>query len=264
MHNIKLIATDLDGTLLNNDSDISDYNRDVLKHCINNGIELIFASGRPFDGLKRYSKYLDNNNYSIVCNGSVITDSEGNIVYNEVIKEKDVFYLMDIAKSYDDVYLHVYNGNQYIVSKEDVYFKNYAKKENITDVVIGFDLVDNYSFSKMLFIGENDVLSNLENYIRDNLDVHTSFSHRNFLEVLAPGINKGTALKWLCDKKGIDRENIIAFGDNYNDIEMIEFAGVGVAMENAEDILKQRADYVALTNEDDGVGKFLKEIIDYE
>ena len=246
MHNIKLIATDLDGTLLNNDSDISDYNRD--KHCINNGIELIFASGRPFDGLKRYSKYLDNNNYSIVCNGSVITDSEGNIVYNEVIKEKDVFYLMDIAKSYDDVYLHVYNGNQYIVSEEDIYFKNYAQKENITDVVIGFDMVDNYNFSKMLFIGENNVLSNLETYIRDNM-------------VLASGINKGTALKWLCDKKGIDRENVIAFGDNYNDIEMIEFAGIGVAMENAEDILKQSADYIALTNEDDGVGKFLKEII---
>ena len=55
-----------------------------------------------------------------------------------------------------------------------------------------------------------------------------------------------------------------AFGDNYNDIEMIEFAGMGVAMENAEDILKQRADYVALSNEDDGLGKFLKEIIDYE
>ena len=257
MHNIKLIATDLDGTLLNNDSDISDYNRDVLKHCINNGIELIFASGRPFDGLKRHSKYLDNNNYSIVCNGSVITDSEGNIVYNEVIKEKDVFYLMDIAKSYD-VYLHVYNGNQYIVSEEDIYFKNYAQKENITDVVIGFDSIDNYNFSKMLFIGENDVLSNLETYIRDNLDVHTSFSHPNFLEVLASGINKGSALKWLCDKKGIDRKNVIAFGDNYNDIEMIEFAGVGVAMENGEDILKQRADYIALTNEDDGLGKFLK------
>ena len=81
------------------------------------------------------------------------------------------------------------------------------------------------------------------------------------MEVLASGINKGTALKWLCDKKGIDRENVIAFGDNYNDIEMIEFAGIGVAMENAEDILKQSADYIALTNEDDGVGKFLKEII---
>ena len=253
MHNIKLIATDLDGTLLNNNSDISDYNRDVLKHCINKGIELIFASGRPFDGLKRYNKYLDNNNYSIVCNGSVITDSEGNIVYNEVIKEKDVFYLI--------VYLHVYNGNQYIVSEEDIYFKNYAKKENITDVVVGFDSIDNYNFSKMLFIGENNILSNLETYIRENLDVHTSFSHPNFLEILAYGINKGSALKWLCDKKGIDRKNVIAFGDNYNDIEMIEFAGIGVAMENAEDILKQRADYVALTNEDDGVGKFLKEII---
>lgn len=68
-------------------------------------------------------------------------------------------------------------------------------------------------------------------------------------------------MTWLCDKKGIDRENVIAFGDNYNDIEMIEFAGIGVAMENAEDILKQSADYIALTNEDDGVGKFLKEII---
>ncbi len=81
------------------------------------------------------------------------------------------------------------------------------------------------------------------------------------MEILRDGINKGSALKWLCDKKGIKRENVIAFGDNYNDIEMIEFAGVGVAMENGEEELKKSADYIALNNNDDGVGKFLKDFL---
>ena len=105
-------------------------------------------------------------------------------------------------------------------------------------------------------------LEKLQNEIRETVKVHTSFLHTNFLEILRDGINKGSALKWLCDKKGIKRENVIAFGDNYNDIEMIEFAGVGVAMENGEEELKKSADYIALNNNDDGVGKFLKDFLD--
>ena len=73
-------------------------------------------------------------------------------------------------------------------------------------------------------------------------------------------VSKGNALKWICNNKGISPDNIIAFGDNFNDIEMIEYAGIGVAMSNAEENVKQKADYIALSNEEDGIGKFLNSI----
>ena len=256
--NIKLIATDLDSTLLNNESEISDYNKEIFEYLMNNGIEIVLSTGRPFEGMIRYKNYLNNKNHSIVLNGALIVDDSGKFVYNEPLEEKTSLKIMNIYKKYD-VYLHVYCGNKYIASEEDFYFKRYAKKEKLKEIFLGLDNIENFEFSKMLFIGDRDVLEKLQNEIRETVKVHTSFSHTNFLEILRDGINKGSALKWLCNQKGINRENVIAFGDNYNDIEMIEFAGVGVAMENGEDALKKSADYIALNNNDDGVGRFLKD-----
>ncbi|MEI0525730.1 Cof-type HAD-IIB family hydrolase [Brachyspira murdochii] len=257
---IKLIATDLDGTFLNNESEISDYNKKVFQYLMNNGIEIILSTGRPFNGMQRYKNMINNDNYSIVFNGAIIADTNGKFIYNKVIDEVSSRGVANLVNKYK-VYLHVYSGNKYIVSEPDFYYERYIEKENITDTIIGLDNVDNFEFSKMVFIGEREELLRLQSYITSHFNVHTSFSHTNFLEVLANGINKGSALKWLCDKKGIKREEIIAFGDNYNDIEMIEYAGVGVAMYNGEEDVKKKADYVCLSNDENGVGEFLNKFL---
>ena len=260
LEKIKLIATDLDGTLLNSESEISDYNKKVFQYLMNNGIEIILSTGRPFNGMQRYKDMINNDNYSIVFNGAIIADTNGKFVYNKVIDEASSRKIADLIDKYK-VYLHVYSGNKYIVSEPDFYYERYIEKENITDTIIGLENVDNFEFSKMVFIGEREELLRLQSYIMSNFNVHTSFSHTNFLEVLAKGINKGSALKWLCDKKGIKIEEIVAFGDNYNDIEMIEYAGVGVAMSNAEKDVKKKADYVCLSNYENGVGDFLNKFL---
>lgn len=259
-NNIKLIATDLDGTFLNNESEISEYNKEIFKYLENNGVEIVLSTGRPFEGMIRYKKHLNNKNNSIVLNGAIITDGGEKFIYDEPLDEKTALKIMDISKKYD-VFMHVYSGNRYVASEEDFYFKRYVEKENLKEIFVGLHNIENFEFSKMLFIGDREILEKLQNEIRNSVKVHTSFSHTNFLEILRDGINKGSALKWLCDKKGIERENIIAFGDNYNDIEMLEFAGVGVAMENGEAALKKVADYIALSNNVDGVGKFLKDFL---
>ena len=221
---------------------------------MNEGIEIILSTGRPFNGMKRYKDMIENDNYSIVFNGAIIADTNGNFIYNKVIDSDISKSILNLYKKYD-VYLHVYSGERYIVSEPDFYYERYIEREKITDTIIGLDNINNFEFSKMVFIGDRDELEKLQNDIRNNFNVHTSFSHTNFLEVLASGINKGTALEWLCNKKGISREEIIAFGDNYNDIEMIEYAGIGVAVGNAEESVKKSADYVCLTNYEDGVGR---------
>ena len=246
---IKLIATDLDGTLLNNNSEISNYNKKVLKKLMNNGIEIIFSTGRPFEGMKRYKDIIENDNHSIVFNGAIIADSNGDFIYNKPINKDTAMYIIDIYNKYKhkDIYLHVYSGNQYIVSEEDIYFKRYIEKENITDTVIGLNNAKDFYFSKMLFIGERYILETIQDEVKNNIKADISFSHTNFLEILAYGINKGSALKWLCDIKGIKREEIVAFGDNYNDIEMLLFADYGIAAQNATQNLKQVADIIGVS-----------------
>lgn len=259
-NNIKLIATDLDGTFLNSSSSISDFNKKIFQSIIKSGIEIILSTGRPFNGMKRYKDMIENDNYSIVFNGAIIADTYGNFIYNRVIDENTSKSICNLYKKYD-VYLHVYSGNKYIVSEPDFYYERYIEIEKITDTIIGLENIDDFNFSKMVFIGDREELKKLQTDIRKNFNVHTSFSHTNFLEVLANGINKGSALEWLCSKKNISREQVIAFGDNYNDIEMIKYAGIGVATSNAEEDVKNNADYVCLSNDEDGVGHFLKNFL---
>ncbi|AUJ50407.1 Cof-type HAD-IIB family hydrolase [Brachyspira hyodysenteriae] len=260
--NIKLIATDLDGTFFNSSSAISDYNKDVFQFLMKNGIEIILATGRSLSGMKNYKDIIANNNDSIIFNGAAIIDNDGNFIYDKVIDSEISKSIIDIYDKYD-VYLHLYRRNMHIASEPDFYLKKYIEKEKVNNIAIGLENIENFEFNKMVFIGDREELERLQNDIRSNFNVHTCFSHTNFLEVLSSGINKGSALKWICSQKGIKRDEVIAFGDNYNDIEMIEYAGVGVAMENAEEELKRRADCICLTNDEDGVGKFLKSYVGF-
>ena len=262
INNIKLIATDLDGTFFNSRSSISDYNKNIFQFLMKNGIEIILATGRSFSGMKSYKDILSNDNYSIIFNGAAIIDNDGNFVYDKFIASNISKSIIDIYDEYD-VHLHVYKGNSHIASESDFYLEKYIKKSKNNDVSIGLENIKDFEFNKMVFIGDREELERLQNDIRNNFNVHTCFSHTNFLEVLASGINKGSALEWICNQKGINRDEVIAFGDNYNDIEMIEYAGVGVAMENAEEALKKKADYICLTNDEDGVGKFLKKYMKF-
>ena len=194
---------------------------------------------------------------------------ENGFAHHQVLALADKVIDADTSKSiiniYNkyNVYLHVYKQNIHIASDIDFYLKRYIEKEKVNDVGIGLENIEDFEFNKMVFIGDREELERLQNDIRNNFNVHTCFSHTNFLEVLASGINKGSALEWICNQKGIKRDEVVAFGDNYNDIEMIEYAGIGVAMENAEEALKKKADYICLTNDDDGVGKFLKKYMKF-
>ena len=259
---IKLIALDLDGTLLNNKNEIGDYTKKILSDIINNyNIELILSSGRGFDGVKKHNDVLGNNNYSIIMNGSNIVDNNGNFLYRKMLEEDISKAIIKLAEKYD-VCVHFFNDLQYVVSRDDFYIKSYIQIENTREITVGIENIKYYKFDKIIIFGERKNLNKLKADIDSNLDVHSCFSGDTLLEIMCKGVSKGDALKWICDNKGIDIKDVIAFGDNFNDIEMIEYAGVGVAMGNAEEEVKQKADYIALSNNEEGVGKFLKDIFE--
>ncbi|ASJ20851.1 Cof-type HAD-IIB family hydrolase [Brachyspira hampsonii] len=255
---IKLIAADLDGTLLNGNKEISEYNQQIIKKLINEyNINFILSSGRPYEGIKNYNEILENNTYSIIFNGASIADNNGKIIFRKTLDEDASKEIIELSKKYD-VCIHVYDNGKYIVSKEDFPIKSYVQRENKVNVVMGLENINDYRFDKMLILGQRDILEKLKKEIDELNSVHTCFSGTLFLEAVDKEANKGNALKWICENKKIDIKDTIAFGDNFNDIEMIEYSGIGVAMENAEEIVKQKADYVTLSNEEDGVGRFLK------
>lgn len=260
-NNIKLVATDLDETLLNENSDISDYNKKVLIELMKNGIEVVLCTGRPLEGTLRYRDYLNTNNDIVVFNGAGIVDFKNNFLYHKPLEENICRKLIPISEKYK-VYYHAYFKDNWNISEEDPWFKKYRVKEMLNNYTIGMDRLENYNFTKFIYLGDHKTLVDIKKEVDDKFEVHTTFSHSNYLEVLNKGVTKGSALSWLVNEKGLSSDNVVAFGDNYNDIEMIEYAKIGVAMKNAEKDVKKSADYIAKKNTEDGVGKFLSELFE--
>ena len=260
-NNIKLIATDLDDTLLNDNSEISDYNKNILKRLMDRGIEVVIATGRPVEAMKSFAVRLENNNDSVVFNGAMVVDGDFNCAFSSPLEKEIVLDIINIYKTkyINDTSLNIYYFKDYIVDKADFKYKTNTEIVYKENKIIG---LENFNIEmdvyKMVILGDRHVLNEAKKEL-SRFNIHTSFSNPNFLEILSFNSNKANALKWICDKKGIDRNNVMAFGDNYNDIEMIEFAGIGVAMENAENDLKEKANYIAYNNNKNGVGIFLKE-----
>ena len=259
---IKLIAADLDGTLLNNNKEISKFNQEILKTLINDyNIQLILSSGRPYEGIKKYNEILNNKNNAIIFNGASIVDENGEVIYRKTVEKDSSKPIIELSKKYN-VCIHVYENGKYIISNDDFPIKSYVQREKERNFTIGLENIVDYEFDKILILGERNILENFKEEIDSNFDVHTCYSGSNFLEVISKYSSKGNSLKWICEKKGISLDNAAAFGDNFNDIEMIEYAGIGVAMANAEEMVKQKANYTTLSNEEDGVGNFLKNVFE--
>lgn len=259
---IKLIATDLDGTLLNKNKEISKFNQEILKTLINDyNVQLILSSGRPYEGIKKYNEILNNKNNAIIFNSASIVDENGKIIYRKTVEKYSSKQIVELSKKYN-VCIHVYENGKYIISEDNFPIKSYVQNEKKRTVTVGLENIVDYEFDKILILGERDILENFKKEIDSNFDVHTCYSGSNFLEVISKEANKGNSLKWICESKGISLDNAAAFGDNFNDIEMIEYAGIGVAMANAEEAVKQKANYTTISNDDNGVGFFLKNVFE--
>jgi Cof subfamily protein (haloacid dehalogenase superfamily) len=158
---------------------------------------------------------------------------------------------------YDDEKIYVDKANKW-----SDYYKKFAKDVEIVEVgnLLNFDFEKT---PKMVLIDERDRLDlavpHLKSVIDD--DVNMFYSKKNFLEFTNRNATKGFALKFLADYWGIDRKNVMAIGDNYNDTSMIEYAGLGVCVANGEEEIKKTADYITLSNEEDGVAYVLNKFI---
>jgi 5-amino-6-(5-phospho-D-ribitylamino)uracil phosphatase len=262
-----LIALDLDGTLLKDDKTISLKTKEILRKAKNEGHIVMIATGRPFRSSEMYYRELELDTPIVNFNGAFMhhpLDPNWGIFHEplDIKVAKDIVeacrsfqFHNIIAEVIDDVYLH-YHDEKLL---EIFSFGN----PRITTGDLSNFLKD--SPTSMLIHTEEDELKLIRQHLSE---VHAEvIEHRSWaapwhvIEIIKNGLNKAVGLKKAADYFRIPAERIIAFGDEDNDLEMLEYAGYGVAMGNAIDLVKNVANEVTLSNEEDGIGLFLEELL---
>lgn len=263
----KLIALDMDGTLLNENKEISKQNLEAIKFARKKGIKVVLATGRPTKGIEKYLKELnliDDNEYAVSYNGAVVQEiKSGKIIAKNIMSIEDLKFLYDLSKKLN-VNIHALTPHSCITPKVNEYSELEATMNNIPLEIVDFDNIDkNTTIVKIMFVDPEEKLNKVIEALPAELyDKYTIVrSAPFFLEFLNKKVNKGYGVKLLAEKLGIKPEEIICVGDAENDIHMIEFAGLGVAMGNAFPEVKKIANYVTKTNEEDGVAHVIKKFV---
>ncbi|ETP72846.1 HAD-superfamily hydrolase, subfamily IIB [Lachnospiraceae bacterium JC7] len=265
----KMIALDLDGTLTNSQKTVSERNKEALKKAADMGVHVVLASGRPLVGIRPVAEMVglsEIGGYMLAYNGAHIVDGvTGETIMETMIPEE---YYQDIVKygsMFEDVTILTYNHEGAVTLDDTNYYAvleakiNRVKLQKVSDLCEALD----GPVCKFLCVGEHDHLREIEKLLKEKYGdkLNVFFSETYFLEIVPPGIEKAASLRQLMKKFGIDRSELIACGDGMNDITMIDYAGLGVAMENAQDALRSRADYITDTNDNDGVAEVIEKFI---
>ncbi len=271
---IKAILLDIDGTLTNDKKIITDDTKKALLKAQESGIKLVIASGRPSKGIYQYGDQLDmrNNHGLFVCfNGAKVIDCQNNECYVDVTIDVDTSKeVLRHMKNFNVVPV-LYNDKYMLV--EDVYncnIKDGSREFNVIEYearMNGFKLMEVESLEEYVSLPQNKILTTADSeYLKKVYkDMSKPFTDRlsmmftaNFYyEFTAKGIDKGNALKVALEKLNIKPSECIAFGDAENDIPMLKLAGIGVAMKNGQDCVKEIADEITDDNNHDGIAKSL-------
>ena len=264
----KVLAFDIDGTLTNSKKIITKNTKEAIFKAADKGCKILIASGRPVKGLVDYAQELnlkEHNGYILSLNGGlIISCSDNKVIYDKKIPLEYNAEICDLAKKHS-VNLLTYEGDTVISEDTDDKYLNIE-----TGICkLGKKRVDNlkeyltFEVNKYLMTGDGDYLAEVEKDVyeklHDRMDVYRSEPF--FLEILPKNVNKAESLEQLLKILGIKREELMAFGDGYNDVSMIKYAGFGVAMGNAKDVVKENADYIAPSNDEDGIVEVLNKFV---
>ncbi len=262
---IKLLISDIDGTLLNEKKEITEYTKKALNNFVKEGKQLILATGRAHVSAKKILDSIGLEGIVISYNGAKIIDTKNNeVIYHNPIKEEITRKLIEYSKK-KNVHLNLYIGNDWFVenkeSEKSTFYKNLSK---IEPKEIDFYDLEKVETTKALFFEEYDKLKEIESELSKEIGEYVDFTYSSsyFLEILNKGVNKGTAVKKVIDILDISKDNCIAFGDELNDYEMLKYVKYGVAMGNANEKLKNEIVHKTLTNSENGVAKFIEEAVE--
>lgn len=270
--NIKLLAIDMDGTLLNSNKEISQRNKEALLKAKEKGVYIVLSTGRILKSAQYFADTIKLDNPIVSCNGAVVTDENRNVIFKQSMDKEIVRKIMELGLKHN-IYHHFYDYNQFYASQlvdEVIEFYNpeNAKKqnhyidvnlyENIQNVMDNKDL-DIFKF--MFLDPDQDRLSKLRKELELIEQLTIVSSANTNVEITDKGVSKAKGLTVLAEKYNIESKDIMAIGDSENDLSMLEYAGFGVAMSNANHKVVQKADFITTSNDEEGVAKAVEKFI---
>lgn len=286
----RLAAIDLDGTMLNQYGLVTQRTKEAIKNAQESGIEVVIASGRPTDSVKTIAQEINSNKYFISGNGAIIYDiTNDEIIYENTLKKQKVLDIIKICEE-NSIYYNIYTEKEILAKSLQCnvlyYYKENLNKDeknktqiniveniynyisNRDEKVVKITICDNHQvifnsiMRKLKEISEIEVLevSHMSRKIikQGTEDVPIEYF---YTEISAKNVDKWNAIEFLKEKMKIEKNEIIAIGDNMNDKIMIENAGLGIAMGESTPVIKEIADVVTDTNCNDGVAKVLEKIL---
>jgi Cof subfamily protein (haloacid dehalogenase superfamily) len=260
MSKIKLIAIDIDGTLLNEENILAQETIDAITEARAKGIKVVLCTGRPLTGVKKYLKKLNitgSNEYAITFNGAQVQDASGSIIEKFDLDHQDFVKLEQLS--------HKLNTNFQIETVDYIYATNrdlspYSIAESyLVNMPIRVrtpkEITKDTEIVKAMLIANPNIINAAESKVPASLLDHLSMvkSEPVFLEFMNKNASKGQALEKLAKQLHLTAENVMAIGDQGNDMTMVSYAGTGVAMGNGIDELKSIANLVTKTNKENGV-----------
>lgn len=270
---IRMIGVDLDGTLLNSEKQLTAYTREVLKKAIEQEVAVVVATGRPFSGVPDELKHFPGMRYALTANGARILDMQKQkVVYKNLLSGEIAEKVIDILKRHHAIHEFFVDGVGYMNEDglknvyayfEDPHMAEYLQSTRITVKDVKEKLqVMKCEVDKLqgIFRNQKDKQEALEELNTLSGIVVTAAMDNN-LEINKEGTNKGLGLLQLGKSLGISREEIMACGDGGNDVEMLKEVGFAVAMANAYDTVKTAADFVTVSNDEDGVAKAIERFV---
>ena len=263
----KLIALDMDGTLLNHQKEISEGNRSAIRAARALGKQVVIATGRPLVGVKRYLEQLEmvtDEDYVIAFNGSLVqTAKTGRVIYMKTLGWQDYQDLYALSLEMG-VHIHALTEHHVMTPVANPYTDVEANINLIeTEIIPVAEVPHDRTIVKVMFVDEptklDAVMEKLPEWVQAKYTIVRSADI--FLEFLEKSVNKGTGVAAVAEEMGITAASVICVGDAGNDLDMIHYAGLGVAMENAFDYVKEAADFITYSNDLDGVAHVIEKFM---
>lgn len=260
----KLVAIDLDDTLLTDNLEVTPGTKAALEQAMSRGVVVTIATGRMYASAKQTAERIGLEVPLITYQGALIKHAkDGTVLYERYVPADVVAHIFDYAENHG-LHLQAYYNDELIAKHENDKLTAYSKLSNIPYTIEpDFAKLADKPFPKLLMIDEPERLDAVMSELKASLGdrAHITKSKPNFLEIMHPEGTKGHALKHLADHFGCSMDQTIGIGDSWNDRELLERAGLGVAMGNAVPALKEIADYITHDNNDEGVRHVVEKFV---
>ncbi|MDR0880672.1 MAG: HAD family hydrolase [Clostridioides sp.] len=257
----KLVVSDMDGTLLDGTQEITTQNKDAIDMILENDMKFAIASGRMYCSAKNHVDYLNTDIPIIACNGAMIKSTSGELIYSNTIETEVALKILEILDKHDVYYQAQHSellfskdlGSKgrgesqklkaYMKTLDNVVTKKDFTEDILKNNILKFTVMDEANPERL--VGIREELSKIKG-------IKMTSSMTCNIEIMSEDVDKGIALDMLAKHLNICSDEIIAVGDNYNDIEMLKYAGLGVAMGNAQEDVKKIADFITTSNDESG------------